>query len=218
MLSSHWVVKHSLSLYLSLSFLLSLSCTLSYGNQIKIMKLLPTNCDLLSFLWWELTSQWRSGAVGTSCSRCTHLYVSGSAELGVLLGWHTGWWNVRFLIMIKFTKEEIMADVSFCQRWTESLKWAVMGCDVLQTSQSKHRLCEHVKRLKNADHSRTVRNHVVWMLYYQAFLLKCRAWILWIFIAFIRNEKITYSALVKIASAAQLSFCWVFTQRCTFHK
>lgn len=114
-------------LSLSLSFsLLSLSCSLSYGNQIKIMKLLPTNCDLFSLLWWELTSQWRRSAVGTSCSRCTHLYVSGSAELGVLLGWHAGWWNVRFLIVIKFTKEEIMADVSFCQSWTESLKCAMM--------------------------------------------------------------------------------------------
>jgi len=127
MLSSHRVVKHSLSLSLSLSFsLLSLSCSLSYGNQIKIMKLLPTNCDLFSLLWWELTSQWRRSAVGTSCSRCTHLYVSGSAELGVPLGWHAGWWNVRFLIVIKFTKEEIMADVSFCQSWTESLKCAMM--------------------------------------------------------------------------------------------
>lgn len=111
-------------------FLLSLSCTLSYGNQIKMMKLLPTNCDLFSLLWWELTSQWWLGAVGTSCSCCTHLYVSGSAELGVLLGWHTGWWNVRFLIVIKFTNEKIMADVSFCQSWTESLK-----CDIMYYEQ-----------------------------------------------------------------------------------
>lgn len=32
-------------------FFLSLSCTLSYGNQTKIIKLLPTNCDLSSLLW-----------------------------------------------------------------------------------------------------------------------------------------------------------------------
>lgn len=86
----------------------------------------PQTVIFFSLLWWELTSQWWLGAVGTSCSCCTHLYVSGSAELGVLLGWHTGWWNVRFLIVIKFTKEKIMADVSFCQSWTESLK-----CDMM---------------------------------------------------------------------------------------
>lgn len=90
------------------------------------MKLLPTNCDLFSLLWWDLTSQWWLGAVGTSCWCCMHLYVSGIAELGVLLRWHTSWWNVRFLIVIKFTKDKIMADVSFCQSRTESLK-----CDMM---------------------------------------------------------------------------------------
>lgn len=59
------------------------------------------------------------------------------------------------------------------------------------------------------------------MLYYHAFLFKCRAWILWIFIAFIQNEKITYSALVKnsvVTSAMWLSFHWWFTKRSAIHK
>lgn len=111
-------------------FLLSLSCTLSYGNQIKIIKLLPTNCDLSSLLWWELTSQWWLGAVGTSCSCRAHLYVSGSAELGVLLSWHTGWWNVRFLIVIKFTKEKNYGRCFLLSEQTESLK-----CDMMYYEQ-----------------------------------------------------------------------------------
>lgn len=119
-LSSHRTVKHAFF------FLLSLSCTVIWkpdqDYEISAHKL----WSFFLLLRWELTSQWWLGAVGTSCSHRTRLYVSGSAELGVLLGWHTGWWNVRFLIVIKFTKEEIMADVSFCQSRTASLK-----CDMM---------------------------------------------------------------------------------------
>lgn len=158
--------------------------------------------------WWDLTSQWWLGAVGTSCSCCTHSSVSGSAELGVCLGWHTGWWNVRFLMVIKFTKgrrtqnnkkkrkTKPMADVSFCQSRTESLKCAVMYSERVSVNAIP-------VSLSGAWGTETIHggvtDHVVWMPDYQASLLECRAWILWIWIALIQNEKTTYSAWVKIA-------------------